>query len=440
MNDLPKTKVAVVGLGKLGLPLAVQFASKGFTVQGYDIQESVVDAVNQGLLPASEEEDLQIVWGEPCVKSRLTATSNPSLAFSDSDVIVVTVPLLSDPLGLPIFRALDSAAESIGLNLKPGALVCLETTVPVGTTRSRFSTALERASRLKAGRDFYLAFSPERVLTGRVFKDLRKYPKLVGGINAKSSELALHFYDMALDFDERPDLERKNGAWDLGSCEAAELAKLAETTYRDVNIALANQFAIFAEGAGLDIYEVIAAANSQPFSHIHNPGISVGGHCIPVYPNLYLFGDPSAELVRVARQVNLSIPTRVVETIENELGGLTGRTVVILGLAYRPGVKEHANSGAFLLADEIAKRGGQAKVHDPLYSPKELSDFGLTPFEIGDSCDAAVIHTAHEEYESPFPEALSTATYVYDGRNALGQACFLNVKVATLGVGVSKGS
>lgn len=435
MKDRTKTRVAVVGLGKLGLPLAVQFASKGFTVHGYDIQESIVDAVNQGLLPASEEEDLQVVWGEAGVKSRLTATTNPSQALSDSDVIVVTVPLLSDPLGLPVFQALDSAAESIGLNLKHGALVCLETTVPVGTTRSRFSTALERASSLKAGRDFYIAFSPERVLTGRVFKDLRKYPKLVGGINARSAELALKFYDMALDFDERPDLERKNGPWDLGSCEAAELAKLAETTYRDVNIALANQFAMFAEGAGLDIYEVIAAANSQPFSHIHNPGISVGGHCIPVYPNLYLFGDPSAELVRVARQVNLSVPRKAVESIENQLGGLVGKTVVIFGLAYRPGVKEHANSGAFPLAQEITKRGGRAKIHDPLYSPKELSEFGLTPFQLGETCDAAVIHTAHKEYESLLPGSLSTVKYVYDGRNALMKAGFLNVKVATLGVG-----
>ena len=152
---------------------------------------------------------------------------------------------------------------------------------------------IEEVSGLREGVDFHLVFSPERVLTGRVYADLRKYPKLVGGLSgAGGMQWAIEFYESVLTFDTRDDLPRGNGVWDMGTAEAAEMAKLAETTYRDVNIGLANQFARFADTAGIDVYKVIEACNSQPFSHIHRPGIAVGGHCIPVYPRLYLSTDP----------------------------------------------------------------------------------------------------------------------------------------------------
>src|SRR5690606_31775712 len=162
----------------------------------------------------------------------------------------------------------------------PGTLVSYETTLPVGTTRDRWAPMLEAGSGLTVGEDFHLVFSPERVLTGRVFSDLRRYPKLVGGVDAASTAAGTAFYEAVLDFDEREDLPRPNGVWDLGSSEASEMAKLAETTYRDVNIGLANQFARFADLHGLDVMKVIESCNSQPYSHIHRPGIAVGGHCI----------------------------------------------------------------------------------------------------------------------------------------------------------------
>ena len=156
--------------------------------------------------------------------------------------------------------------------------------------------------------DFHLVFSPERVFTGRVFADLRKYPKLVGGVNPASAARGVAFYEQVLDFDERADLPKPNGVWDLGSAEASEMAKLAETTYRDVNIGLANQFAAFAEANGIDVYAVIDACNSQPFSHIHRPGIAVGGHCIPISPRMYLWNAPAATVVRAAREANAAMP------------------------------------------------------------------------------------------------------------------------------------
>src|SRR5690606_2745893 len=210
---------------------------------------------------------------------------------------------------------------------------------------------------LLEGRDFHLVFSPERVLTGRVFEDLRKYPKLVGGLSAEGAKRATDFYSAVLDFDERPDLARPNGVWDLGSAEASELAKLAETTYRDVNIRPAHPLARSAGTKGTEIYQVIEATNSQPYSHIHQPGIAVGGHCIPVYPRLYLWNDPEATVVRAAREANAGMPDYTVGLLEGAHGDLAGQTVVVLGAAYRGGVKETAFSGVFATVAALVGRG-----------------------------------------------------------------------------------
>ena len=222
----------------------------------------------------------------------LTATTDTAAAVAESDAVVIVVPLFVDAEGVPDFAAMDSATTETARGLKPGTLVSYETTLPVGTTRERFLPALEAGSGLRCGDDFYLVFSPERVFTGRVFADLRRYPKLVGGVDEASAERGVRFYEEVLEFDDRPDLTRPNGVWDMGSAEGAEFAKLAETTYRDVNIGLANQFARFADSRGIDVQAVIDASNSQPFSHIHRPGVAVGGHCIPIYPRFYLWNRP----------------------------------------------------------------------------------------------------------------------------------------------------
>ncbi|HZL05107.1 MAG TPA: nucleotide sugar dehydrogenase, partial [Coriobacteriia bacterium] len=276
--------ITVVGLGKIGLPLAVQFASRGHHVIGADINASTVEQVNRGSEPFPGEANLQLALAAAVRSGVLEATTDTTRAVVKSDVVVVVVPLFVDDDGVPDFAWMDSATGDVARGLQPGTLVVYETTLPVGTTRNRWKPMLEQASGLREGVDFDLVFSPERVLTGRIFADLRRYPKLIGALSPRGAERATQFYRDVLEFDERPDLERGNGVWDLGSAEAAELAKLAETTYRDVNIGLANQFGIFAASHGIDIHRVIEASNSQPYSHIHRPGIAVGGHCIPIYP------------------------------------------------------------------------------------------------------------------------------------------------------------
>jgi nucleotide sugar dehydrogenase len=288
---------------------------------------------------------------------------------------------------------------------------------------------------LVAGKDFYVVFSPERVLTGRVFEDLRKYPKLVGGIDPNSESKGIDFYEAVLDFDERDDLPKPNGVWSLGSSEAAEMAKLAETTYRDVNIALANQFAAYSEKISVDIYKIIEACNSQPYSHLHQPGIAVGGHCIPVYPHLYLQGDPEAKIVSGARSLNKSVPSRMIEVLSEYVGDLTGKRVAILGLAYRAGVKEHAFSGAIDLVSEVIARGAKPLVHDPLYTQDELENLGFTSYNLGDSCDAVVLHTSHPDYTTLSSEDFPEARIFIDGRNSSSESIRKTIKTFVIGKG-----
>lgn len=428
-------RIATIGLGKIGLPLAVQYSKKGHSVFGADINQSTVDLVNKGQSPFSGEQDLDEHLRASVDSGLLRATTSTTEAVEKSDYVVVAVPVFVDRDSKPLLGAMDEATRDIGKGLQKGTLVAFETTLPVGTTRQRLTPILEEESGLVAGKDFFVVFSPERVLTGRVFADLRKYPKLVGGVDDISESRGCEFYEAVLDFDNRTDLTSPNGVWSMGSCEAAEFAKLAETTYRDVNIGLANQFALHAEKIGVDIYRVIEACNSQHFSHIHQPGVAVGGHCIPVYPHLYLQGDPAASVIISARAVNKSMPGRLLDRIEEELGTLNGQKIAILGLSYRPGVKEAAFSGTWDLVELIKKKGGAPTVNDPLYSAEELSSLGLVPYRLGESCDAAVLHTSHEEYRNISPSDLTGARVMADGRNFTSKKFRDSLKTYVLGQG-----
>lgn len=411
-------KIAVIGMGKIGLPLAVQYARKGHDVIGVDINNKTIDLINKGLEPFPEEKHLQEYLHEVIKSKHLRATARYEEAVSDADVVVVVVPLFVNEKAEPDFTAMDSATKNIGKNLKKNSLVCYETTLPIGTTRKRFTPALEQESGFKVGKDFAVVFSPERVFTGRIFQDLRKYPKIVGGITEACAKKGVDFYDHVLDFDTRQDLKKPNGVWNVKSVESAEFVKLAETTYRDVNIGLANQFAMYADTIGVNVYEIIEAANSQQYSHIHQPGISVGGHCIPIYPQFYLWNDKTASIVRDARETNKAMPKYAIDQLEKEIGNMEDVTILILGISYRSNVKETAFSGVFDLIKEIERRGARAVVSDPLYSEAEIESLKLQPY-LGDSSNigAVILHTNHRNFSEINFSLFTKCKAVYDGRN-----------------------
>ncbi len=435
------SSVAVIGLGKIGLPLAVQYAQHGKRVTGCDINPHVVGMINAGQSHVPEEPELVTEVPRLVRQGVLSASENTTEAVRQADVVVVIVPVVIDEKHEVDFAGIDAATAAIGAGLHPGTLVIYETTLPVGTTALRFAQILESTANLKAGHDFYLAYSPERVSSGYIFRDLRIYPKVVGGINEESTAAAVAFYRSVLDAE----------IITMASTDEAEFVKLIETTYRDVNIALANEYACFADIHGLNVAASIAAANTQPYSHIHTPGVGVGGHCIPVYPYFLLAGledrhmqiyDSKQQMLtlpRSARRINDAMAQYAVHRIETVIGSLAHQPVLILGVAYRGDVRETAFTSAKLLQEALLERGATVYVDDPLFSEHELCALGYAPLppELGSEVRAIILQAAHQEYRLLDFNRFPGCQVVLDGRKGLDQERIesLGMRYITIGDG-----
>jgi nucleotide sugar dehydrogenase len=424
--------VAVVGLGKIGLPLAARFAQSGLEVTGCDINPEVVAEINAGRAHVRQEAGLDEAVSSAVGQGLLRATTDTAAAVRQCNVVVVIVPVVVDEERNVDYRGIDAATRAVAEGLQPGMLVLYETTLPVGTTRTRFGPALEQISGLRAGEDFCLAFSPERVYSGRIFRDLEQYPKVVGGTTPECTRRASEFYRVAL---------VGASVLEMQDADTAELVKLMETTYRDVNIALANEFARFASARGLPVDQAIAAANSQPFSHIHRPGIAVGGHCIPVYPYfLTNYADEGEmNLPRLARRVNDAMAGWALQRLSQELGGLEGKRVLVLGLAYRENVKEPIFSGGVRLISLLREAGAVPLVNDPLFTDEEIAGYGAVPARLEDipAIDAAVLQAYHNRYRDVDWSVLarSGCKVVVDGRNSIDRAAVRAANMTYLGMG-----
>ncbi len=302
----------------------------------------------------------------------------------------------------------------------------IETTLPVGTTRTRIAPALERASGLESEQDFFTVFSPERVYSGRIFADLETYPKLVGGLSEAGERRGCELYDAFIGAEVRP----------MGSAETAELTKLAETTYRDLNIGFANELAQFADAHGLDALRVIEAANSQPFSHIHQPGIAVGGHCIPVYPRFYLEGDPGATLPLAARATNEAMPAYAVERLAAALGGSLRRCARADPRRRLPRRRQGDGVQRRVRRARRAARGGRCRRSPRTRSTttpscqRSASRRGTARASTRRSCRPTTSSTARSA-----PADVPGARAVLDGRGVLDAAAFAGSGVALVRLG-----
>ncbi len=422
--------ITVVGLGKIGLPLAAQFASKGHTVAGADIDGGVVDGINRGAIHLVGEAGVEEAVRSAVAGGRLHATTDVREAVARSSAVVIIVPLTLGRDHQADFGPLDAASRSVAAGLQPDTLVVVETTVPVGTTRGRVGPLLEQGSGKRIGQDLFLAFSPERVYSGRILEDLRRYPKVVGGVDVESTQRALAFYRSVLDAEVIA----------VANAETAEFSKLAETAYRDVNIALANQLALYAGRHAINAREAFQVANSQPFSHLHTPGIGVGGHCIPVYPHFLLQGAQDGELgmLRVARETNDGMVEESVRQLANALGDLRGRPVLVLGIAYRENVKETAFSAALRLAQLLQEAGAQVRAHDPLFTPHEIAAMGVDAYDLTHPTpvDAVIVQAFHREYHHLDWKRFPGLRVVLDGRGALDPERLARTGARYLGIGV----
>lgn len=420
--------VAIVGLGKIGLPLSVRFARSGFKVLGCDISTERVAEVNAGRNPIEGEAGLDEGVAEVVAAGMLQATTDTTAAVREASYVVVIVPLIALGGGKLDFSILDAANDAVAPGLHAGVTVIYETTLPVGATR-RFATSLAERSGLTLGTDLFAAFSPERVYSGRILADLEAYPKIVGGVDEKSGAQAAEFYRAVL-----PGVQIE----EVPNAEAAELVKLAETTYRDINIAFANELAKYASERGIEIDRVIALANTQPFSHIHAPGAGVGGHCIPHYPQFLLYDGAEAPLVRTAREINDAQPAWLVSRLDGALGGCAGKRVLVMGISYRENVKEPTSSPGIDIVRTLSQQGAQAFGHDPYFTDEEISRFGATPSSLDDigTFDAIIVQAAHDEYASiDWAKVLKPGQIVFDGRNSLDPAAITAAGATYLGVG-----
>ena len=396
-----KLTLSIYGLGYVGLSLAAVWLRAGASVIGVDISSEKIAKINRGEVDSSEEAVKKAI-GKGLKEGRFKAILDGIEASRLSQVKIITVPVSLDRDKKPCFKALREAIQTVGKGLKRGDLVVIESSVPVGTTRNIAKPLLEETSRLNVEEDFGLAYSPERIYIGRAVKDIEEnYPKIIAGIGEKSLKAATKLYRI---------IARK-GVIQLPAPEYAELEKLLEGVYRDVNIALANQLALLCRTLGLDYDKIRIAANSQPYCHLHKPGAGVGGACIPVYSILVQHTAQNLgvklSLVEEGRRINDRMPRVVAEIVDEAVKkiGLTKPIIAVLGLAFRGGIDDTRYSPAYIVLEELLKLGYTVQaVHDPYVKkdPKVEAlgiKFTNNIEEALDGVDVIVIVTDHPEYK-----------------------------------------
>jgi len=409
--------VAVIGLGYVGLPLAVEVASAGFQVTGIDVDVRKVAAIQSGRSYVGDVSDDRI---RPLVAaSQLLATTDYS-RLEDAEVILICVPTPLTRSKEPDLSYVRDAADGLTRHLRAGRLVVLESTTYPGTTEEVVRPVLERGG-LRAGQDFSLAFSPERIDPGNRTYTIREVPKIVGGLTPRCTALAQTFYEQ---FVER--------VVPVSSPTVAEMVKVYENVFRNVNIALVNELALLCDRMGLDVWEVIEAASTKPYGFMpFYPGPGVGGHCIPVDP-YYLAAkareyDFHVRFIEVAAQVNDSMPYYVVSKTTAALSAqgraLRGARTLVLGVAYKKDVPDVRESAALKIIELLEKRGALVQYHDP-YVPEisipnpggTLASVPLTD-DVLEWADCVIVATEHSNVD--YERVVRRARLIVDTRNAL---------------------
>ena len=422
-------RIAILGLGYVGLPLAVVFAEAGFDVTGIDTDEGKVQNVLRG------ESHIRDVPSEVVARlvssGKLTATSDFSV-LGDMHAVSICVPTPLRKTGDPDLSFIWAASKELANYIQPGMVIVLESTTYPGTTREILLPKLEEACGFTAGVDFFLAFSPERVDPGRTDWTTLNTPKVIGGITPACGEVAAVWYQQALE-----------SVVTVTSTEVAEMAKLLENTFRMINIGLVNEMAIMCDRLGVDVWEVIDAAATKPFGFMKfTPGPGLGGHCIPIDP-LYLSWklrglNYTARFIELASEINTSMPRYVVNKIQDALNeqriALNGSRILLLGAAYKPDVDDLRESPALDVIGLLEQKGAIVGYHDP-YIPQIQKD-GMEKTSAPDlmsavrEVDCVVIITNHSNYD--YQSILKEAKVIVDTRNALGKIQHNDPKVYKL--------
>jgi UDP-N-acetyl-D-glucosamine dehydrogenase len=423
-------KIGILGLGYVGLPLAAAFGDAGFQIIGIDPDPRKVDALNKGESYVQDVPDKQVAR---LLKSgRFSATTDFS-ALRGCDAVSICVPTPLRKTGDPDMSFILSATEELAKYIHPGMIIVLESTTYPGTTREVLLPKFGKDKGLAVGKDFFLAFSPERVDPGREDWTTLNTPKVIGGITEECTEVAAAWYAEAL-----------KTVVSVSSAETAELSKLLENTFRMINIGMINEFAIMCERLGVDVWEVIDAAATKPFGYMKfTPGPGLGGHCIPIDP-LYLSWKMkafhyNARFIELAADINTNMPSYVVSRVIDALNErgypLKGTKCLVLGAAYKPDIDDIRVSPALDVIGLLQKKGAMVEYHDP-YIPRLRTHDDIEMESVKDVMDAVrhsdcvVIITNHSSYD--YKAILKEAKFIFDSRNALGKISKNNPKVVRL--------
>ncbi|MBI1321550.1 MAG: nucleotide sugar dehydrogenase [Candidatus Hydrogenedens sp.] len=399
--------ICVLGLGYIGLPTASVLASGGHGVLGVDIDAGIVATVNAGGIHI-EEPGLRTVVNAAIHSGNLRAATAPE----PSEVFIIAVPTPLAENKRADLSYVRHAAQELAACLKPGDLVILESTSPPGTTRDLLAPMLAEATGLKPGEDFHLAHCPERVMPGRILKELIENDRVVGGFTPACAERARDVYASFVE-----------GKIILTDATTAEMVKVLENTYRDVNIALANEAALLCEELRIDFAEVGALANRHPRVHLHKPGPGVGGHCISVDPWFLVERFPeNARLIRHARERNDAMPEHVIAETLRMLAGVESPCVAVLGVAFKGNVDDTRESPAIDIVAGLRDRGVEVRPHDPLArrAPFELADLDTALR----GADVLLLLTDHDAFRAIAPDhaaRLMRGRCVYDTRSLLNR-------------------
>jgi len=409
--------VGIIGLGYVGLPLAVAFSEVGFRTIGLDVNRGIVDGINRGqshILDVTGDRLASLT--EP---GTLEATVDPG-RLAEADALVICVPTPLSKTDDPDMSYILSATDAVRKHLRPGQLVVLESTTYPGTTREMVLPMLEESG-LVAGEDFWLAFSPERVDPGNADWHIENTPKIVGGLTPACHQLAVALYGEAIDT-----------VVEVSSPEAAELAKILENTFRAVNIGLVNEMAVISDRLGIDVWEVIDAASTKPYGFMRFfPGPGLGGHCIPVDPHFLAWKMKTlhyrTRFIELAAEINAEMPRYVVERVTEALNQvkkpLNGSRVLLLGMSYKPEVDDVRESPAFDIAQLLLQRGAEIEYHDPYVAQVRIDDLTVDSSQLSAEClaaaDAVVVTTDHSVVDYGF--VTEHASIIVDPRNAIGE-------------------
>lgn len=408
--------IGVVGLGYVGLPLAVEKAKAGFRVIGFDVQSERVNLVNEGTNYIGDivDEDLRMIVRQ----NKLMATTDYSM-IKEVDAVAICVPTPLDKYHQPDTSYVSSSAREIAKHLKPGMLVVLESTTYPGTTEELVKPILEETG-LECGVDFFLAYSPERVDPGNKQFNTKNTPKVVGGITADCSKVAANMYQTVLE-----------GEIHVVSCPAvAEMEKIYENTFRHINIALANEMAVLCNKMGIDVWEVINAAKTKPYGFMaFYPGPGLGGHCIPIDP-FYLTWKARefnyhTRLIELAGEINSSMPDfvvdRMMQILNQDRKALNGSKVLILGVAYKNDIDDYRESPVLEILSRLDKEGADYQVVDPhipsfKFKGRVMETISLTP-EVLEEADLVLLTTNHSSFD--FELIASSARVIFDTRDGI---------------------